>query len=136
MTCTFNFFGNILGLQRKSLTTSDGNITALINNQSLFDSRPDRCMNKKRFFFFNDNLILVCQYGRSECDFGATCTFEDECQCLFHCNATDEPVQDETTGITYPNQCRLDEARCHSYYQSPSKKSMWNQEKKKNEKIT
>lgn len=126
LTCSF--FRNILGYQRNSLATSDGNITALINNQSFIDSRPDRCKKKLVFlkFFSNDKLILACQYGRIECDFSATCTPNDECQCIFSCNDTDELVQDEITGITYPNQCRLDEARCHSYYQplSSSKKGM------------
>jgi hypothetical protein len=73
-------------------------------------------------------FISACQYGRIECDFDATCTIQDECQCIFNCNETvGEPVQDESTGTTYPNQCRLNEARCNSYYQPPpssSKKGM------------
>ncbi|CAF1530523.1 unnamed protein product, partial [Rotaria sordida] len=59
----------------------------------------------------------ACQYGRVECEFNATCTKQDECQCIFNCNDDGEPVQDERTGIMYPNQCRLDQAQCHSYYQ-------------------
>jgi hypothetical protein len=64
--------------------------------------------------------IVACQYGRIECEFGATCTEQDECRCLFNCNNHEEPVQDDTTGITYPNQCQLDNARCHSYYRQSS----------------
>lgn len=118
---------SLLGLQRKSLTTSDGNSTTLINNQSTFDFRPDRCKRKISFdflFLFNDSFILACQYGRIECDFGATCTFEDECQCIFHCNDTEESIRDDSTGIIYPNPCRLTEAQCHSYYQPASKIGM------------
>jgi hypothetical protein len=70
-------------------------------------------------------LFLACQYGRIECEFAATCTEQDECQCIFNCIDNEEPVQDDTTGITYPNQCRLNQARCNSYYQqSLSKKGM------------
>ncbi|CAF3324637.1 unnamed protein product [Rotaria sp. Silwood1] len=59
----------------------------------------------------------TCQYGRVECEFNATCTEEDECQCIFNCNDDGEPVQDDRTGITYPNQCRFDQAQCNAYYQ-------------------
>ena len=52
-----------------------------------------------------------------ECEFGATCTREDQCRCIFNCDETEEAVQDETSGIMYPNQCRLNEARCNSHYQ-------------------
>jgi hypothetical protein len=72
-------------------------------------------------------VVLACQYGRIECEFNATCTKQDECQCIFNCNDNGESVQDDTTGITYPNQCRLNQARCNSYYQqSLSKKGMLN----------
>ncbi|CAF4806849.1 unnamed protein product [Rotaria sp. Silwood1] len=59
----------------------------------------------------------TCQYGRVECEFNATCTEQDECQCIFNCNDDGEPVQDDRTGITYPNQCRFDQAQCNAYYQ-------------------
>lgn len=52
-----------------------------------------------------------------ECEFRATCTEQNQCQCIFNCNNDGEPVQDDTTGITYPNECQLDKARCISYYQ-------------------
>jgi hypothetical protein len=96
----------------------------LINNQSLIDSRSQR--GKSFFwgdsFFFKEKVISACSYGRIECHFGATCTIQDECQCIFNCNETEEVVQDETTGINYPNKCRLNEARCNSYYQPLSSK--------------
>ena len=91
--------------------------------------------NFSLFLFPNVNFILACQYGRTECDFGATCTFEDECQCIFHCNDTDESIRDDSTGILYPNPCRLNEAQCHSYYQPASKTGMCRR-RRRNEKIT
>ncbi len=75
---------------------------------------------KEKLFFF-----IECQYGHIECEFAATCTAQHECQCVFNCNDDGESVEDNTTGIKYPNQCRLNEAQCNSYYQqSLSKKGM------------
>ncbi|CAF3381609.1 unnamed protein product [Rotaria socialis] len=91
------------GIQRKSVTTLYGNDSESMHNQSLFEFRYER----------------NCQYGRIECEFNATCTEQDECRCIFDCNDDGESVQDERTGITYPNQCRLDQAQCNAYYQQP-----------------
>lgn len=49
------------------------------------------------------------------------CTEQNECQCIFNCSDIGEAIQDETTGKWYSNQCRLDQARCDSYYD----KSKW-----------
>ncbi|CAF0752008.1 unnamed protein product [Adineta ricciae] len=83
------------GTQRKSFIAVDSNSTEFTSNQSLQDFRSAR----------------TCQYGRTECEFRATCTLENECRCLFNCNDQGQSIRDETTGITYPNQCQLDRTR-------------------------
>ncbi|CAM4778886.1 unnamed protein product [Rotaria magnacalcarata] len=93
----------LVGIQRKSVATLYGNDSESMHNQSLFEFRYER----------------NCQYRRIECEFNATCTEQDECRCIFDCNDDGESVQDERTGITYPNQCRLDQAQCNAYYQQP-----------------
>ncbi|CAF0927203.1 unnamed protein product [Rotaria sordida] len=82
-------------IQKKSLTIFDSNFT---------DSNSNRSER-------------ACLYGHIECEFGAICTKQHECRCLFNCTDDDEYIQDETTGKWYLNKCRLDETRCNSYYE-------------------
>ncbi|CAF2581690.1 unnamed protein product [Rotaria sp. Silwood2] len=68
-------------------------------------------------FFDKFLFLLACLHGHNECKFGAICTKQNECQCLFNCTDADERIQDEITGKWYLNKCRFDESKCNSYYE-------------------
>ncbi len=57
----------------------------------------------------------------TECEFGAICTEQNECQCVFNCTDNGERIVDKTSGKWYSNQCQLDQAKCKSFYE----KSKW-----------
>ena len=59
----------------------------------------------------NDMILTVSHLACStECEFGAICNEKNACECVFNCT-------DETPGTGYSNQCRLDQAKCKSFYE-------------------
>ncbi|UJR13720.1 hypothetical protein I4U23_000731 [Adineta vaga] len=67
---------------------------------------------------FNSNLTefalnrseRACLHGVIECKYNATCTKQNECQCIFNCS-------DHTETSNRNNTCRLDQIKCQSYYE-------------------
>jgi len=96
--------------------SSESEISLIDSNRTEFDFNQSSS---------NYQFVRACQHGRVNCQFGATCTEQDQCQCIFNCNdeADGEAVQDDETSMTYPNKCRLNEARCNVYYDKLTSKT-------------